>query len=265
MSKTTIPWDPPDRKSFNTVIGVDPPASWAIWGPDGILAASQEKDLYKAQKTLLDGCFRVGIPDHRRVYAGVVERPYGGKDMQAAIVEAMSCGWWSRELRNKSLQHWHPTASEWRKRLGIGGHHRGIAKSLGVWLVERICRIQGCEIPRTKNGKPSIDACEAVCIALAAWLGYGLMTKGDISHQLVLELGIENQGMMFAESAWRYFEMPFKVRRSPTVEDKILKAIEDQVPDPHERTTLHDPWGDGRPEAEGGEEEWLGNPPQAER
>ncbi len=250
---TSSDWTPPTRKSTNVVVGVDAPQAWCIWQAEGIVACDQAEDIIKAQKTYRAAKAR--YIEGRWVYMAAVERPYGGsvERMQDTIQNAMSSGWWLRELQVAHLQ-WSMTAPVWRKELGIGGLSRADAKAAAVRIAKVLCRLQGIPYPSTRAGKDADHVSESICICLAAWLRFGLVVNGDLAHRYVLETGMPYTGGV-ARTIDRELKLEsgYAMKHKPFDKRKRIQPLE---PPAQERWYDDSPFDGG----EGHHEEGPGGP-----
>lgn len=211
-------WEPPARVSTSYIVAVDPPAGWCIWGPGGIVVAGQADNIIKswgqyvtARNKYLSGVW---------IYMAVVERPFGGQNTQSIIHNAIATGWWMREFHIMTHLQWNPMASQWRPHLGIGGA-RASLKAQAIEVARHVCRLQGIDPPTTVKGRPAEHASEAVCMALAAWLRFGLVVKDDIAHKFIKATGMPYEGgvkmglagNMALESGHAIRHMPFNKKK----------------------------------------------------
>ncbi len=170
------------------VVAIDPPQGWAIWGPDGVVAAGEGKgndarakrlSAFKTLQALSRGC---------AFHAAVVEWPYGtqgqddeGDRVQALLHNAGSAGWWECVFsmlmhdrfvgeRGHGVPVWMPTSSEWRPLVGIKAPDREEAKrravAIGGKAFSETAHVGLLTGPR---GGVLSHASEAVCIAMALW------------------------------------------------------------------------------------------------
>lgn len=159
------------------VVGIDPPQGWAIWGRRGVVAAGEGRgaNTRLARRDALKNLIEA-LP--AAPYAWCVELPYGtkGQDdpeerLQSLLSNAESAGWWQGALERLGgwERSWTPTASEWRRFVGIRGVDRATAKALAVRIGGRaFTETHGGILTGPRGGEMS-HAAEAICVSMALW------------------------------------------------------------------------------------------------
>ena len=85
-------------------------------------------------------------------------------------------------MKDHTDEAWLMWASQWRKRLGLSGN-RSQVKRLARALAEKSYDYVGDKCPRM-----SVDCCEALCIAMSAWLMFGV-EDGSTEDTLIQMMG----------------------------------------------------------------------------
>ncbi len=199
------PYIPPVGRAGSVVVAVDPPGAWCFFGSEGIIAASHELTLERALGRFSSISRDINPHPTMKFYVGVVERPYGGGhgNIQTIITSAISTGFWIRQICWTTMRRWVPLAGQWRKWLGVTNADRAKAKEQAVAVAMKLASMS--ERPEVltpmlirqygpARGEPLVDACEAVCMAAAAWLRYGMVEEGDIMHRYIVETELPYTG-----------------------------------------------------------------------
>lgn len=169
-------------------VGVDPPGAWCVWCNDGVLVSgADENEVYGTEA--MGRILKEMEVDRRRFCMAAVERPWGisepGRE-QSILRNAISCGWWRHYLYRAAMVNWAPTAGQWRRWLGIRGT-RAQCKEQAMHLATKLTELQ----VEARIGPPKDhNEAEARLIAMAAWLRYGLVTHGDLTHRWMIAFNV---------------------------------------------------------------------------